>query len=158
MDRLERLARTVALAVSLAAVSASAATSSAFDVREVLAEPFVMKSFAGLMRDCAMGSDVEAAAFLVRAEDGSMSTIVWDATTAHRQQNWSGRIPAGTVAIVHTHPARLERPSTGDVTQALRLRMPIYVLTRSAIRAIDGRTGEQVALVKGQFWVRDASR
>jgi hypothetical protein len=83
------------------------APSDVFDVRQVSDDPCVMNAFAQLLeRGEGILGKVEAAAFLVRDDDGSLSMVLWPRTEFSRKETFRGAIPLGTVAIVHTHPPR----------------------------------------------------
>lgn len=72
----------------------------------------------------------EAAAFIILDEEGELQCRMWPATNGYRAQRFRGRIPAGAVAIVHTHPrGSSPLPSVEDREQALRSRLPIFVAT-----------------------------
>jgi hypothetical protein len=73
----------------------------------------------------------EVAAFVVRRDDGSLNAVFWPHSANFRSEHYEGRVPAGTVAIAHTHPPQAgERPSRGDIEQAKKIGMPVYVVTR----------------------------
>lgn len=96
----------------------------------------------------------ERAAFIVRRpSDGSLTLVMWHAGDA-AEASWSGRIPAGTIAIAHTHPPSTPDPSRKDVQESARLRIPIVVITprRVTIVEIDGTPRE----VLGDGWTRRA--
>jgi len=83
----------------------------------------------------------ERAAFLVRRHDGTLRTIPWqpgDATEA----TYKGRIPAGCIAIIHTHPIAAPQPSRRDLAESRRLNLPIIVITPDSVNAAmpDGTT------------------
>ncbi len=123
----------------------------ALDVSVALREPAVLGQLQALVARSGFGRmDVEAAAFLVRDSD-SWSVVPWGDTRRFREQQFTGAIPRGTVAIVHTHPRSLPSPSAGDYREAERLGMPIVVLTpRSITVARPG--GEEEVIVRGRFW------
>jgi len=71
----------------------------------------------------------ERAAFLILRDDGMFDCSVWPATFEPRSESWSGRMPEGTAAIIHTHPLESPRPSYQDVLEAARIGVPIIVAT-----------------------------
>ena len=82
----------------------------------------------------------ERGAFLVRRSDGRLTELRWqpgEATGA----SYTGRIPPGCIAIIHTHPLVAPEPSVQDVAEAKRLHLPIVVITPDGITAAmpDGR-------------------
>ena len=99
-----------------------AAPSDAFDVRRAVNDPCVMNTFGQLLkRGGGILGRVEAAAFLVQESDGSLTMVFWPENGVSRKAKFHGAIPQGTVAIVHTHPPEMERPSRGDLAEAKRL-------------------------------------
>lgn len=96
----------------------------------------------------------ERAAFIVRRpSDGSLRLVMWHAGDV-AEASWTGRIPAGTIAIAHTHPPSTPEPSRKDLQEAKRLRIPIVIITarRVTIVQIDGTHRE----VFGAGWTRRA--
>jgi hypothetical protein len=84
---------------------------------------------ADLVRRNGVEEDLERAAFLGRDADGNLFLWEWQ-SRRFRTAVWSGAIPEGVFAVIHTHPVRLPRPSPQDVSEASRIGMPIYVATR----------------------------
>jgi hypothetical protein len=85
-------------------------------------------------------TDYERAAFLVLNDDKTISCRDWPASFAFRTAQWSSAVPAGTIAIAHTHPASIRRPSTADLDTAATVGVPIIVLTPAwiSVGATDG--------------------
>ncbi len=91
----------------------------------------------------------EEAMFIVRADDGSLSFVRWESKGVPHQSQWHAPIPRGAVAIAHTHPNWIPRPSSTDVETALRSNLPVYVVTRMRIMKTFGGETSQVA--KGEW-------
>jgi len=135
-----------------------AAPSDAFDVRRAVDDPCVMNAFAQLLkRGEGILGKVEAAAFLVRDDDGSLMMVLWPRTEFSRKETFRGAIPPGTVAIVHTHPPMMERPSRGDLAEAKRLGLPIYVVTFWQVWVADPSSETALLIVSQKSW-RSAER
>src|SRR5439155_21802873 len=100
--------------------------------------------------------DREIAAFLVQDASGSIASVKWPHTAAARTERYHGVIPARTVAIAHTHPTYAPLPSRGDVAQAMRIGLPIYVITRWSLYVVDPTSGACVALIEHKDWMRSA--
>jgi hypothetical protein len=100
-----------------------------------------------LARSVTQGPEREAAAFLVVTEEG-MRCVLWPHDSRSRKQGFRGSIPAGTVAIAHTHPDRTElrEPSAMDRLEARRLGMPIYVVTNWTIWVAEPARGNPVQI------------
>src|SRR5688572_21568521 len=99
-----------------------------------------------LLRSASYGqSPKEHAAFLVRDDDGELQLVKWPWGAESRRASYNGAIPVRTVAVVHTHPSHLPNPSHGDAALALRLGLPVYVLTRNRITRTHGGRTELVA-------------
>jgi len=94
----------------------------------------VIRSYAGFAKS-------ESAAFLVLHPDGTLQCINWPSTGDFKQAHWSGPLPDGVVASAHTHPLSSPFPSPQDISEAQRVRMPIFVLTPNMINVVhvDGR-------------------
>jgi hypothetical protein len=113
-----------------------------------LDRPDVIASFDMLLRKSAYGRlGEERAGFLVY-DAGRFRLVMWPPTHKFHAEEWRGAIPAGTVAVVHTHPPNQPMPSEHDRFEAARVGVPIIVLTlRSAaitengvVRRLDVRT------------------
>lgn len=130
-----------------------------FDFHQASADPAVLGVLQDLaVRGAAQTDDREVAAFIVRETDGQVRCLVWPHTANRRSEEFHGTIPNGTVAIAHTHPLFAEMPSRGDVEQSKRIGLPIYVLTRWYLYAVDPSSGERVALIRQKNWTRAADK
>jgi hypothetical protein len=136
------------LALILAAACATAPIPVHFD-SPIAANPIsdatfaradVISAFDTLLRKSGYGRlGEERAGFLVY-EDGSFRLVMWPPTHKFHSEEWQGPIPAGTVAVVHTHPPNLPDPSAQDRDEAQRIGAPIIVLTpRSIVITENGR-------------------
>lgn len=96
----------------------------------------------------------ESAAFLVRDSDNGLHLIRWPASTTARQSTYRGRIPAGTIAIAHTHPEliHLRMPSAQDAALARNSGLDVYVITRAEIWVARGATGNVIRVVSNGNW------
>ena len=113
----------------------------------------------GILRDLGVrgankAGDMEVAAFITQNTDGTLSCVLWPHTASIRAAHYQGAIPAGTVALAHTHPQQLERPSSGDIAQAKRIGLPIYVISRWYLYVIDPSSGASIALITQKNWMR----
>ncbi len=75
----------------------------------------------------------EEAAFIVGNADGRLALIRWPEAGEPDTSRWTGPLPEGVVAIVHTHPNWNPLPSKIDIRTAQRSRLPVYVVTRTEI-------------------------
>ena len=73
----------------------------------------------------------EVGAFLV-LRDETLVAVPWRQGDS-RSVTFSGKAPAGCIAIMHTHPGRELMPSTQDVLEAQRLGIPLIVVTPYAV-------------------------
>ncbi|MFL6248431.1 MAG: Mov34/MPN/PAD-1 family protein [Thermoanaerobaculia bacterium] len=92
----------------------------------------------------------ERAAFLIRETDGTLTLEPWP-PGERRHATFRGRIPAGTIAILHTHPHGEERPSAHDRDEAVRLRMPVVAITTGRVVAAMPDGGEVVLVPSPRF-------
>lgn len=100
-----------------------------------------------LLRGARYGyAKIEHSAFLVVDAHGELQLVKWDGEATRMSATHRGGIPAGAVAILHTHPNSLPDPSSGDHALARKLKMPVYVLTRHSITRTDGGRKELIAL------------
>jgi len=77
----------------------------------------------------------EKAGFLLRERDGTLTFAPWSISNFARA-SYDGAIPANAIALVHTHPSSMSPlPSSGDVSEARRLRLPVLVVAREGITA-----------------------
>jgi len=74
----------------------------------------------------------ELAAFIVRSPRGALTLLQWPGR-GFSKANWAGPMPEGVVAVMHTHPQRSPRPSLQDRAEAVRLKLPFYVVSRGAL-------------------------
>lgn len=125
------------------------------EVDQMVSSPCLLASFAELL----LGAhpNVEVAAFVVIDQEGLMSCLIWPRMSWIRSQTFHGTIPPGTIAVVHTHPRHEEQPSYDDTRESMRLRLPFYVLTASAIWVVDPASGQSVRTSAGRDWIRKAT-
>ncbi|HEX7828447.1 MAG TPA: Mov34/MPN/PAD-1 family protein [Thermoanaerobaculia bacterium] len=81
--------------------------------------------------------DTERALFLTRDDAGNLDYKLWPATQQRRKASYRGPVPPNTVAIAHTHPHGMPKPSQHDINEAARTGLPIYVITRTSIARVD---------------------
>jgi JAB domain-containing protein similar to deubiquitination enzymes len=111
-----------------------------FDAR-TLARADISSCFDELFAHAYYGhADYESAAFLILNNDKSIGCREWRPSFAFRTAQWTGSVPDGTIAIAHTHPQRLRRPSRQDLKTAADAGVPVIVVTQSwlAVGATDG--------------------
>lgn len=76
----------------------------------------------------------ERAAFLILERDGSITSQPWESRGV-RHASFKGAIPPRTLAIVHTHPRGESKPSARDRAEAIRLGVPVIVVTSDGVIA-----------------------
>lgn len=81
--------------------------------------------------------DFERGAFIVRAADGDLSLIEWPASHLFRRARWTGVLPENVIAVMHTHPLHMPRPSLIDIAESRRTGLPFYVVTRMTLCRVD---------------------
>ncbi len=130
-----------------------------FDVDRPAHDPCVMKELASMVRDAAGGMKrgAEVAGFLMAGGDGSVSLARWRSTAGVWGERFDGAIPAGVVAVVHTHPREWDRPSSADVREAMRIGLPFYVLSQLHVWVVNPASGEVVELARSG-WRASAER
>src|SRR2546430_7400139 len=92
---------------------------------------------AQLLKHASADDDFEQAAFIVRQPAGDLSMVDWPSGHFFRKASWSGPVPTGTIAIIHTHPTRMPLPSQIDRIEATRTGLTIYAVTRVSICSAD---------------------
>ena len=123
----------------------------------VLRDSTVIACFAHLVSGALYGfGTFEKAAFLVLQADHPVRCIDWPSTHEFKQARWSGPMPAGVVAVAHTHPLSSPDASPDDIKLARRIGMPIFVLTPDIVSVIhaDGRVE---TLVYHKPWILAAA-
>jgi hypothetical protein len=138
--------------ILLAFVYSGALSASALDLRSVASDPAVLAMFADMLRVSTPGVEREVAAFLVRDGDGRISCRAWPRLGRFRAEAFHGEIPNGTVAIAHTHPPLSTKPSRGDIAEAQRIGLPIYVVTRRQIHVVHPGTGRSISVAGNWMW------
>ena len=84
----------------------------------------------------------ERAAFIVDRGNGEIDCVAWPNTNERERARFSGTIPPGTIAIIHTHPVNVPWPSEQDEREAHRLGIAIYALTpRAVTKAVPSEVG-----------------
>jgi Prokaryotic homologs of the JAB domain len=98
-----------------------------------LNRPDVIAAFDLLLRKAAYGHlGEERAGFLV-LDDDRFQMIVWPPSHRFHAEEWRGKVPNGTVAVVHTHPAGQPLPSAHDLMEAQRVGVPMIVVTPMSV-------------------------
>ncbi len=111
-----------------------------------LHDPAVRGVLTELLRNARYGCvNTEEAAFLIRDAHGRTFFLRWRANGELNSATWNGALPAGTVAIVHTHPNWLPLPSHIDARVARETSLPVYVVTLTRISRTDGGTPSLIA-------------
>ena len=129
-----------------------------FDLRRAADDPEVLAFLQDLaLRGSHQVDQQEVAAFIVQDESGATSCLLWPHTANVRSEHYRGAIPAGTVAVAHTHPLFAEQPSRGDVAESKRIGLPIYVITRWHLYVVDPQSGESIALVRQSSWMQSST-
>lgn len=96
------------------------------------------------------GQEAERGAFVVRNREGLVYFVAWPPSRIPHMLFWRGRIPEGTIAIVHTHAPPLSGVvSKHDAETARRTGIPVYILTPHRIVKT---TGDATVVVKKRKW------
>ena len=96
------------------------------------------KTFADLFQSAQTGDrETERAGFVTRDPNGEIGFIPWPATAERRRATFKGSAPPNTIAIAHTHPDGMTEPSRQDAEESIRIRLPIYVVARTAISRVE---------------------
>lgn len=104
----------------------------------VLESGFSTHFFDVFMRSGYGWSKLEAAAWVTRDEAGSIRLVYWPSSGKVHGEVWRGPVPAGVVALLHTHPPTVSpRPSLVDARTAQRLGLPVYAIGRAGVWRVD---------------------
>jgi len=115
-------------------------------------DPSVLAYLADLLKLAGGGYRlVERAAFLVAADEGGYRCLLWPHRTPVQGEVFRGTIPPRTIAVMHTHPNAMPRPSTEDQIESRRLSIPFLVASARHVYAIS-RTGEVASVVQNTWW------
>ena len=106
----------------------------------------VKDSFTNLIRMAGYGKRADERAGFLVLEHGHIRLEAWPATNGYHAAEWAGAIPAGTVALAHTHPQQFPEASVQDRNEAQRLGIPIFVLTPQSVVMIDPRDGRALSI------------
>lgn len=93
----------------------------------------------------------ERAAFVVDRGNGALECIVWPLSYERERATFRGAMPAGTIAIIHTHPFNVPWPSEKDEREAHRLGIPIYALTPLSVTKAVPEDAAPVLVRKGPW-------
>ena len=94
--------------------------------------------------------NTERAAFILDQGNGSFASVLWPPSASIWQESFHGQIPERTRAIIHTHPFAWPLPSEQDRTEAVRLGIPIYVLTFRAIYKTE--RFQTIPVIRDEAW------
>ncbi|MCI0446112.1 hypothetical protein L0244_23030 [bacterium] len=76
---------------------------------------------------------VERAAWIKQNGKG-YEFVKWEMTTERQTISWRGALPEKVIAVVHTHPQKVDpKPSKEDGLVARRLNIPVYTISRKGI-------------------------
>jgi len=118
-------------------------------------DPAVLRIFSDVYGRSRRGDlQRETAAFVWRDAEGAYGCTVWPSHHLWRAEQSSGPAPPGTIAVVHTHPKGLERPSQNDVAECMRTGYTFYVITFWQIYRVEPATGAIVKVIWNQDWTR----
>jgi hypothetical protein len=122
---------------------------------ELSRDAAVRALFADLLRVADYGyGNAERGAFLVLESDGNYRCELWPGGELRRTR-FEGRIPKGTVAIVHTHPHSTPQVSADDQEAARISRLPVYALTMNEIWMATPAGGKR-AVERSARWASQA--
>jgi hypothetical protein len=116
---------------------------------DLVDDPDVLAYCRTLLAKSAADKLNEHGAFVVRTSAGRYYFVRWPPLGRNDLLIWRGRIPAGTVAIIHTHPDMRGSASKYDAMTAQRTRVPVYILTARRIVKTDG---EVTTVVRKGKW------
>lgn len=122
----------------------------------LLQQGSIVEAFAKLVARSGYGRfDIEQAAFVRLLPDGTFAARVWPSHRGFQRATFTGAIPEGTVAIAHTHPLGIPRPSRHDLELAARLGIAVLVLTPRNITLVRP-DGAIVTLLRNKPWAPGA--
>lgn len=134
-----------------------AATLLAHDPAPDLASRGAFFYYADLLQQGGYGRfATEAAGFLIRERDGKLTMAPW-ARREHKRATYRGAIPAGAIAVIHTHPRFSPDPSVYDRDEARRIAMPVIVVTPDMV-AVAHPDGSVSRIVEGAGWAERLTR
>jgi hypothetical protein len=146
------LAWAVLLLVSILAQHLFPDLSRSSETQEPARDPAILEALWQMFERARYGhADIEQAAFVVVAPDGSLALRRWPASAKPHQSRWNGPPPLDAIAIVHTHPNAWPYPSARDHLTAAETRLAVYVITRSRIVKTKGTKAEVIA--QAQWWL-----
>lgn len=85
-----------------------------------------------LLRQVGGLEEIELAAFIVKTPQGELDLKRWP-NRGNMTAQWLGPMPDGVVGVIHSHPINVPQPSLQDRAEAMRLRLPFYVVSRGAL-------------------------
>jgi len=93
----------------------------------------VASAFDALLRKSAYGQPGEERAGFLVIDGGRFHLEMWPPSHQFHAEEWHGRVPNGTVAVIHTHPPAQPMPSPHDCAEARRISIPILVVTPASV-------------------------
>ncbi len=123
------------------------------DPQQLIADAALISAFIQLMAPNLSALKMEAAAFVVANPDGQLTLVPWPMDKATLESKYCGKVPAGVVAVVHTHPENCRDPSPQDFKVAAKLGVPVLVLSPHGICAANPSSGSPQWLLKDRHWM-----
>jgi JAB domain-containing protein similar to deubiquitination enzymes len=93
----------------------------------------VASAFNALLRKSAYGQPGEERAGFLIVDGGRFRLEMWPPSHLFHAEEWHGRVPNGTVAVIHTHPPAQPLPSPHDCEEAKRVGIPMLVITPASV-------------------------
>ncbi len=148
----------LAIVISVAAINAQHAAPVSTLTTDTKSAPGrkLVRTFADLFQSAQTGGrETERAGFVTRDPNGEIGFIPWPATVERRRATFKGSAPPNTMALAHTHPDGMTEPSRQDAGESIRIRLPIYVVARTAISRVevDGATNR---IIENGRWTAKA--
>ena len=112
---------------------------------DLIDDPVVRSFCRELAKQAIADPSREHGAFVVRTDEGLQYFVAWPPSGERDFLRWHGRFPAGTVAILHTHPISKPAASKTDIQAARQTGLPVYVITVLSISKTTGGPSEMVA-------------
>lgn len=144
------------LVITVSSESGAAPRAVCIDCPAIVADADVMRSLANMVVLSPAIQEAEMAAFLARNNTGGFRYIPWSRDAATHRSSYRGALPDRLSAIVHTHPDRRSRPSADDAALAVRIGIPVIVLTRAAIWVAEPAHGQLIQIVQDAQWCNRA--
>ncbi len=116
----------------------------------------VLEQFFSLLKESGYGYDpnhIETAEWIIINSDNNLEFLKWPHSGEKNKESWKGKLPRNLIAQAHTHSVVVNpKPSRMDLNCAVRLKAPVYTISKFGIWKVD-QDGKITQEATKDWWV-----